>query len=80
MRFCYLAFGGGRHGCMGHNFAFLQIKTIWSYLLRNFDFAPVDPFPTPNYDAMVVGMNPAWFHSNGGLCPNFRHNLLFDLC
>ena len=55
----YLAFGAGRHSCMGHNFAFLQIKTIWSYLLRNFDFNVVDPFPEPNYDAMVVAVKPS---------------------
>jgi len=24
--FSYIAFGGGRHGCLGQNFAYLQIK------------------------------------------------------
>ena len=54
----YLPFGAGRHGCMGHNFAFLQIKTIWSYLLRNFIFAKVDPFPEPDHESMVTGIKP----------------------
>lgn len=56
--YSYLAFGAGRHGCMGHNFAFLQIKTIWSYILRHFDLQPMDPFPEPDYESMVVGIKP----------------------
>lgn len=30
-------------GLQGQNFAYLQIKTIWSVLLRNFDFEMIDP-------------------------------------
>ena len=56
--FSFIGFGGGRHGCMGETFAYLQIKTIWSYLLRNFDFELVDAFPEPDYDSMVVGPKP----------------------
>ncbi len=33
----------------------MQIKTIWSVLLRNFEFEKVDPFPLPDLDSMVVG-------------------------
>ena len=43
--FSYIGFGGGRHGCMGTNFAFLQIKAIWSVLLREFEMELVDPLP-----------------------------------
>ena len=32
-----------------------QVKTIWSTLFRNFNFKLVDPFPTPDYTALVVG-------------------------
>jgi len=53
--FSYLGFGGGRHGCMGEMFAYLQIKTIWSVLLRNFKMEIVGSFPEPDYSAMVVG-------------------------
>eukprot|EP00891_Asterochloris_glomerata_P008191 jgi/Astpho2/8191/e_gw1.00120.216.1_t len=56
--FSFIGFGGGRHGCMGSNFAYLQIKTIWSVLLRNFEFEMLDPFPEPDYEAMVVGPKP----------------------
>eukprot|EP00300_Choanocystis_sp_HF-7_P039645 c5958_g1_i1.p1 GENE.c5958_g1_i1~~c5958_g1_i1.p1 ORF type:complete len:275 (+),score=48.17 c5958_g1_i1:322-1146(+) len=54
--FSYIGFGAGRHKCLGHTFAYLQIKTIWSVLLRNFDldFA-ADGFPQPNFNAMVIG-------------------------
>ena len=53
--FSYVGFGGGRHGCMGEMFAYLQIKTIWSVLLRNFELELVGDLPKPDYSAMVVG-------------------------
>lgn len=34
------------------------MKTIWSVLLRNFEFELVDPFPEPNYDSMVIMPKP----------------------
>lgn len=44
----------GRHRCIGENFAYVQIKTIWSTLLRMFDFDLVDGyFPTINYTTMI---------------------------
>ena len=52
--FSFVGFGGGRHGCMGETFAYMQIKTIWSVLLRSYDFDIVSPFPEPDYDSMVV--------------------------
>lgn len=27
-KFSFIGFGGGRHGCLGTNFAYLQIKTV----------------------------------------------------
>jgi sterol 14-demethylase len=56
--FSFVGFGGGRHGCMGETFAYMQIKTIWSVLLRSYDFDIVSPFPEPDYDSMVVGPKP----------------------
>lgn len=35
-----------------------QVKTIWSVLLRNFEFELVDPFPEPNYESMVIMPKP----------------------
>lgn len=37
------------HGCC------VQIKTIWSVLLRNFEMEMLDPFPQADYSSMVVG-------------------------
>lgn len=57
MPFAFVGFGGGRHRCMGENFAYMQIKTIWTYLLRNFtwELAPGVTLPQPDYEAMVIG-------------------------
>ncbi|KAM7477650.1 hypothetical protein LguiA_025863 [Lonicera macranthoides] len=54
--FSYISFGGGRHGCLGEPFGYLQIKAIWSHLLRNFEFELVSPFPEVDWNAMVVGV------------------------
>lgn len=60
--FSFIGFGGGRHGCMGTNFAYLQIKTILSIMLRNFEMELVDPFPEADYTSMVVGPKPCRIH------------------
>ncbi|KAA0709892.1 Lanosterol 14-alpha demethylase [Triplophysa tibetana] len=53
-KFAYIPFGAGRHRCIGENFAYVQIKTIWSTLLRLFDFELVDGnFPEVNYTTMI---------------------------
>ncbi|XP_013604156.1 PREDICTED: sterol 14-demethylase-like [Brassica oleracea var. oleracea] len=54
--FSYISFGGGRHGCLGEPFAYLQIKAIRSHLLRNFELELVSPFPEIDWNAMVVGV------------------------
>jgi sterol 14alpha-demethylase len=54
----FIGFGYGRHGCMGEIFAYMQIKTIWSILIRNFDFEMVDAIPQPDWEAMVIGPKP----------------------
>ncbi len=54
--FSFIGFGGGMHGCMGEQFAYLQIKTIVSVLLRRYELTPLqEELPQPNYKAMVVG-------------------------
>lgn len=37
----------------------VQIKSIWSVMLRNFDFEMIDPVPEADYDSMVIGPKPA---------------------
>lgn len=57
--FSFIGFGGGRHACIGQNFAYLQIKTVWSCLLREFDFEMATAVPAADYDSMVIGPLPA---------------------
>ena len=53
-KFSYIPFGGGRHRCIGESFAYVQIKTIWSVLLRLYEFDLVDNyFPEINYTTMI---------------------------
>ena len=53
--FSFNGFGGGRHSCMGEHFGYMQVKTILSVLVRNFDIELVGDFPVPDFDSMVVG-------------------------
>jgi len=57
--FSFVGFGGGRHGCMGETFAYMQIKAIWAVLLRSYDFKLLSPFPEPDFESMVVGLKGA---------------------
>ncbi|XP_063308520.1 lanosterol 14-alpha demethylase [Pelobates fuscus] len=53
-KFAYVPFGAGRHRCIGENFAYVQIKTIWSTMLRLYEFELVDGyFPSINYTTMI---------------------------
>ena len=54
-KFSFIAFGAGRHNCLGEKFAYLQVKIIWSVLLRNFDLQLCQAHPEPDYSALVVG-------------------------
>jgi sterol 14-demethylase len=52
----YIPFGAGRHRCMGIVFAQLQLRALWSHLLRNFDFALVEgDVYEPDYSRLLVG-------------------------
>src|SRR5699024_5196152 len=42
-RWTWIPFGAGRHRCVGAAFAQLQLKAIFSVLLREFDFELVPP-------------------------------------
>ncbi|KAL6841655.1 hypothetical protein ACP4OV_028594 [Aristida adscensionis] len=43
-KFSYTAFSGGRSTCPGEAYAYMQIKLIWTHLLRNFELTLVSPF------------------------------------
>lgn len=53
-RFSYTAFSGGRHACVGENYAYMQIKVIWSHLLRNFELKLMSPFPDTSWKNLVL--------------------------
>ncbi|MGH0122967.1 UNVERIFIED_CONTAM: hypothetical protein FKN15_077621 [Acipenser sinensis] len=57
-KFAHIPFGAGRHRCIGENFAYVQIKTIWSTMLRLYEFDLVDGyFPSVNYTTMIHSPN-----------------------
>lgn len=54
-RFTLIGFGGGKHICMGKNFAYMQLKAIWTVLLDRFEFHLDGAIPAPNYGTWVTG-------------------------
>jgi sterol 14-demethylase len=53
--YSYLSFSAGRHACIGEQFAHVQIKTVWSHLLRHWDMSLVDgKMPKPDYTSLIV--------------------------
>jgi sterol 14-demethylase len=53
--FAYIAFGGGRHKCMGNAFALLQVKTILAHMLRNFTFELTVDKVESDFQGLVIG-------------------------
>jgi sterol 14-demethylase len=51
----WISFGAGRHRCMGITFAQLQLRALWSHLLRNFDFELMESRYEPDYTRLLVG-------------------------
>jgi len=54
VNFKHIAFGGGHHGCIGEKYAYLQIKSIISIILREYELELDGEFPEPNYGALIV--------------------------
>ncbi|MFT5432856.1 MAG: sterol 14-demethylase [Myxococcota bacterium] len=50
-----ITFGAGKHRCIGLHFAYMQLKAVWSHLLRNFELELSSPSYVPNYESMLVG-------------------------
>ncbi len=53
--FAYIAFGGGRHKCMGNAFALLQIKSILAHLLLNYKFELYGDKVESDFQGLVIG-------------------------
>ncbi|XP_044973638.1 obtusifoliol 14-alpha demethylase-like [Hordeum vulgare subsp. vulgare] len=54
-KFAFTSFGGGRHACIGEEYAYMKIKVIWSCLLRNFELKMLSPFPEEEVDKIIAG-------------------------
>ncbi len=56
--FAWIPFGAGRHRCVGAAFAMMQLKAIFSLLLRNFEFELAQPPETyaNDHSKMVVAV------------------------
>jgi len=53
-KYSFIGFGAGIHTCMGESFAFMQVRTILSVLLSKYELELTTPFPTPDYESIVV--------------------------
>ncbi|XP_020173659.1 obtusifoliol 14-alpha demethylase-like [Aegilops tauschii subsp. strangulata] len=52
-KFSYTSFSGGRHVCTGEAYAYMQLKVIWSHLLRNFELELISPFPKTDWSKFL---------------------------
>ena len=53
-KFAYVPFGAGRHRCIGESFAYVQIKTVVSVILRKYKLHLVDDyFPDIDFTTMI---------------------------
>lgn len=53
-KYSYIAFSAGRHACIGEKFAYLQVMTIWSVLLRRYNFELLNKDVKPDFTTMIV--------------------------
>eukprot|EP00903_Cladosiphon_okamuranus_P015545 g14351.t1 len=53
--FAFTGFGAGRHQCLGQQLAYMQVKTILSVMLREYNIEMVGELPEADFDAMVLG-------------------------
>ncbi len=53
--FAFIAFGGGRHKCLGNAFAILQIKAILAMLFGQYEFELAGDKIESNFQGLVVG-------------------------
>lgn len=55
-RWTWIPFGAGKHRCVGNAFAMMQMKAIFSVILRDFSFEPVQPLDSyaDDFTKMVI--------------------------
>ena len=55
-RWTWIPFGAGKHRCVGNAFAMMQMKAIFSVILRDFEFTPAQPVESyrDDFTKMVI--------------------------
>ena len=55
-RWTWIPFGAGKHRCVGNAFAMMQLKAIFSVILRDYEFEPVQPLDAyrDDFSKMVI--------------------------
>jgi sterol 14alpha-demethylase len=53
-RWTWIPFGAGKHRCVGNAFAMMQLKAIFSVILRDFEFEAAQPSYRDDYSKMVI--------------------------
>ena len=55
-RWTWIPFGAGKHRCVGNAFAMMQMKAIFSVILRDFEFEPAQPLESyrDDFTKMVI--------------------------
>ena len=55
-RWTWIPFGAGKHRCVGNAFAMMQLKAIFSVILRDFEFEPVQALDSyrDDFSKMVI--------------------------
>lgn len=55
-RWTWIPFGAGKHRCVGNAFAMMQMKAIFSVILRDFEFEPAQPVDSyrDDFSKMVI--------------------------
>lgn len=58
-RWTWIPFGAGKHRCVGNAFALMQMKAIFSVILRDFEFQAAQPLDAyqDDYSKMVIQLN-----------------------
>ena len=68
-RWTWIPFGAGKHRCVGNAFAMMQMKAIFSVVLRDFEFSPAQPLESyrDDFTKMVIQLEqPAGSSTRGG--------------
>ncbi len=55
-KWTWIPFGAGKHRCVGNAFAMMQMKAIFSVILRDFEFTPAQPIDSyrDDFTKMVI--------------------------